>query len=669
MRAKWLAGRAAQLVLALVLVQCCYSSSFAQKITREAISRSTVGIVAGQSGDLSARLVADLAAVLDEGKNLRVLAVAGRGGLSDIADILFLRGMSLAIISEGSLHYAESENLYPSIRNKLRYISRLYTQAVHLVTRADITNIKELQGREINVVSKHHQSFATAQTVFGAIGLKYKPVYIDQRLALDKIKKGELAAALIVSGRPSPLLLEIEQSASLNIIGIPFQKNLPDVYYPTNLSSDDYPEIISPGQIVNSVGTAAVLMVYDFSPRNERYGKIARFVDSFLSRLTELQQPPRHPRWQDLNLAAAVKGMQRFGPVAEWLKSNKPQVVAKRATPKRSLRRTFEAFIESQAAAGQTTELLRSNKADLFKRYVAWRRSDGGALLAKPKRPKRSLKELFRQFIADEVARIGKSNVLALGKPELYRRFLEWRRQGQISSYSPVVVARKSAAPQRRSLKQLFRQFIALEVSRIGKSDVLALSRPELYRRFLDWRRKGTVSRFSPLPPRQSKSAKKPKRSLKELFRQFISTEVARIGKTNVLALSKPELYRRFLNWRRGNSPTTKKTAAKRSLKVLFQQFVADEVARVGRDQVLALSKSELYGRFLQWRKRGETANRATEPKPAKKKVAKPKRSQQSLFAEFIQEEIARIGRDKVYAASKPKLFQRFLNWRRQRAN
>jgi hypothetical protein len=38
-----------------------------------------------------------------------------------------------------------------------------------------------------------------------------------------------------------------------------------------------------------------------------------------------------------------------------------------------------------------------------------------------------------------------------------------------------------------------------------------------------------------------------------------------------------------------------------------------------------------------------------------------------TLFKEFIEEEISRIGKDRVLAASKPQLFQRFLDWRRQR--
>ena len=111
-------------------------------------------------------------------------------------------------------------------------------------------------------------------------------------------------------------------------------------------------------------------------------------------------------------------------------------------------------------------------------------------------------------------------------------------------------------------------------------------------------------SALHPFASRQTKT--KPKPSLKELFRKFISAEVARIGKANVLALSKTELYRRFVRWRRRGTEHAVGAKKKRSLKVLFRQFIDAEVARVGKDKVMALSKSELYSRFLRWRKRGQ---------------------------------------------------------------
>ena len=51
-------------------------------------------------------------------------------------------------------------------------------------------------------------------------------------------------------------------------------------------------------------------MVYNFPVGNPRRAKITRFIDAFLGRLSDLQRPPRHPRWRDVNLGAAIVWMR-----------------------------------------------------------------------------------------------------------------------------------------------------------------------------------------------------------------------------------------------------------------------------------------------------------------------------------------------------------------------
>ena len=231
----------------------------------------------------------------------------------------------------------------------------------------------------------------------------------------------------------------MQKNQKLRLIPIPFNKDLPEVYFAEELSSSDYPNLISSGQSVPSIATSAALMVYNFKTGTTRYGKVARFVDAFLSRLEEFQTQPRHQRWNDINLNATLQGWGRFGPAAEWLKNNPVPVARVARAPvtakkrRKSLKELFQEFIAAQARAGKSEELLRANKEELFKKFVDWQRTRRAAAAkpapANPKKAKRSLRDLFRQFIAEEVARVGKANVLALSKAELYQRFLVWRQR------------------------------------------------------------------------------------------------------------------------------------------------------------------------------------------------------------------------------------------------
>lgn len=404
----------------------------AETFNRETINRGTVGVVAGEYGHLSMRLASDLAAVLDEGDKLRVLAVAGRGALSNIADMLFLRGIDVTIVSADVLDHAEKSGLFPGLKDKIHYVSRLYIQDIHLLASTRVRSIRDLQGQKINVVSKLHGAAVTARNLFGTLGIDYQPVYFDQRLAIEKIKRGEIAAAIVVSGRPNPLLAGASARDGLRFVPIPFTSELPNVYVPAKLSSRDYPNIVPAGQSVQTIGTTAVMLAFNFKPGTFRHAKINRFIDALLSRFDDLRKPPRHQRWKDVNLASGISGWNRFAPVAEWLKTGRPQAVALRKPKKkkRSLKELFQAFIDSEVTAGRGEQLLRLQKDQVFAKFLAWQklRREGG--LAKPKgKPKRSLKALFRQFIEDEVARVGKNEVVSLSKAELYQRFLSWQRR------------------------------------------------------------------------------------------------------------------------------------------------------------------------------------------------------------------------------------------------
>lgn len=408
--------------------------AFAQVPSREKLNSGTVSIITGQPGYLSSRLASDLSAVLDEGDNLRVLAIAGRGAISDLIDTLRLRGIDIAVVPADVLEYVEQQRMLPEVKTKLRFVSRLYNKAAHLVAGRGIRSIQDLRGKKVNIVSNYHGSFVVAQNVLNKANIDYTPVYMDQRLGLARVRSGEIAATLIMSGRPNPLLDEIREPGPLHLIDIPFTDALPKTYFPIELTGADYPDLILPGQAVKTIATASIMVVYDFAEGSPRRAKVTRFIDAFLGRLPDLQQPPRHPRWRDVNLGAAIAGMERYQSVAQWLQTNTPPPVIAQspATKGRSVQELFRAFIASESAAGGAEQLLRLDKPELFARFKAWqKRQRATPASAQPASQKsESVRELFREFIDAEAARVGKDEVLALSKKELFERFLLWRKRG-----------------------------------------------------------------------------------------------------------------------------------------------------------------------------------------------------------------------------------------------
>jgi len=65
---------------------------FGSVSTKKALNANTVTLLTGTIGGTYVQFGADLASVLDDGGNLRVLPIIGRGSVQGVADILFLKG-------------------------------------------------------------------------------------------------------------------------------------------------------------------------------------------------------------------------------------------------------------------------------------------------------------------------------------------------------------------------------------------------------------------------------------------------------------------------------------------------------------------------------------------------------------------------------------------------
>ena len=89
-------------------------------------------------------------------------------------------------------------------------------------------------------------------------------------------------------------------------------------YTTTTINSNDYLELVSKDAPVKTVAVGTVLLAYNWPSKSERYQRVDRFVEAFLSHLNEIKA--RRPRWQDFDISASVSGWTRFPAAEQWLK-------------------------------------------------------------------------------------------------------------------------------------------------------------------------------------------------------------------------------------------------------------------------------------------------------------------------------------------------------------
>src|SRR6266403_4409818 len=170
--------------------------------TKHALNANTVTLISGTIGGTYVQFGADLASVLDDGNKLRVLPIVGRGSVQSVADILFLQGADLGIVRSDTLDYLERKGFAKDIKKQFTYVTKLYNEEMHVVASKSIRNLRDLDGKKVSVDLPNGGTFVTALTVFERLGMKPKVVYIEQRIALEKLKAGEIDAVIVCGGKP-----------------------------------------------------------------------------------------------------------------------------------------------------------------------------------------------------------------------------------------------------------------------------------------------------------------------------------------------------------------------------------------------------------------------------------------------------------------------------------
>jgi uncharacterized protein len=335
---------------------------------RARLNENVVTIMAASPSETDLAIATDIAQVVDDGDNLRVLPIVGRGVAQNVKDVLFLRGVDMGITQANVLkHYAKTGELGANFVDQVVYVSKLFNEEVHIVVRPDVTDIKQLQGKVVNLGTPGSGTAITGHLLLDDLGIQVQESHFTDAEAIEKLKSGEIAAAVFMAGKPAPVMEWIKASDGLKLLPIPYPKVLEDSYYPATLTHDDYPELIAKGQRVDSVAVCAVLIAFNWSKDNPRYRKVAKFVDALFDKFDEFQKPPHHPKWREVNFAATLEGWHRSPASQAWIDR------AKQGSPTAS-RSNFDTFL-AQNAPSSGAPVSDEQRAELFKAFLEWNKT------------------------------------------------------------------------------------------------------------------------------------------------------------------------------------------------------------------------------------------------------------------------------------------------------
>lgn len=330
---------------------------------RDKLNDNVIYLLGGQLGGGYIQLAHDVSVAL-KGEELRVIPLVGNAAVQNVRDVLFLRGIDLALTTVQALDLLQEsgEPGTKSLASKIAYVAPLFPDEMHVIVGKNTNSISELAGKKVSFNNAGSQTALLSPAIFTALGIDVEAVNMPQGDAIEQIKSGELAATVCICPKPIAALPNITEKDGLKLIGVDYVPALEAKFLPGSITSEDYPNLIPEGQRIQTIATQTLLVTFNWSPGTARYRKVERFVEAFYLKFGELLKPPRSPLWRSVNLAGDVRGWKRF-PAAQEMIDKQLVTGANTSASNDHIRE-----LTARVAPGDLAEQER-----LFEEFMKWR--------------------------------------------------------------------------------------------------------------------------------------------------------------------------------------------------------------------------------------------------------------------------------------------------------
>lgn len=300
--------------LAFGTASLSYAESGVEIPTRADAARvndNTIGVVFTHE-ELFHQLVHNLEAELEQESNLRIVPIMGKNHVQSVFDLLYLKGIDLALLRADALEYVRRNADMDSVLRVTRNIAKISDEKLIVVASTDYDSIEDLDGQVVGFGIHGSGEFVTGSLAFDIMGIESIPIEVDEVTAIERVKSGELAAIVYLLRAPDAIQTGTDLEASkamaalkadeeVHVLPLPESEAMSAIYRPTTLTNDDLP-LIPAGESIASYSVDVILAAYNFRDANIRSQKQERFVNAFVDGLDGLQSDVYQPVWKRVEL-------------------------------------------------------------------------------------------------------------------------------------------------------------------------------------------------------------------------------------------------------------------------------------------------------------------------------------------------------------------------------
>jgi len=296
------------------------SKAPSEQQVRERVNAGTVGLAGGLLEGAPIRFATEIARVVNESGKVHVLPIVTRGPTENVNDLLYLKGVDLGIINTDSLEEYKAQ--VPQIQQRIVSIINLFPSELHIFVRPEIRSLADLAGKKVNFNTQGTAAAYSGTLIFSRLGITVDKMFIPHPVALEQLKRGEIAAVVFITSKPVDTFVKGKWDDGFKFLPVEFGPKFSDYYVASWLESSDYPSLIAKGERIATIAVPTILASYNWRPETPRYRRLERFVEEFFSRVDKLKSPGFDPKWKEMDLKKGAPGLERFRAAQTWLDRN-----------------------------------------------------------------------------------------------------------------------------------------------------------------------------------------------------------------------------------------------------------------------------------------------------------------------------------------------------------
>src|SRR6202171_3011222 len=230
---------------------------------RERLNAGTIGLAGGLLEGAPIHFATEIARVVNDGGAMQVLPIVTRGPTENVNDLLYLKGVDVAIINSDSLEEYKSQ--VPQIQQRITYLLNLFPSELHVFVRPEIRSLADLAGKKVNFNTQGTAAAYSGPLIFSRLGLDVDKMFIPHPVALEKMRHGDIAGVVFVTSKPVDAFVKGKWEEGFKFLPVEYGPNFEDYYLPTYLEPTDYPNLVK-GERIATIAVPTILALFNCRP-------------------------------------------------------------------------------------------------------------------------------------------------------------------------------------------------------------------------------------------------------------------------------------------------------------------------------------------------------------------------------------------------------------------